>query len=200
MMISQGSSEANISLIVDESHIDAAVNALAALVKDGVVREVTHNKDVCAVAVVGAGMAGAAGTGGRIFTALGLAGVNVMMISQGSSEANISFVVRQEDGPRAVRVYARRVPALGGMQLTENEYRNAGVDIDLEATAIKALIKNLSFHRNGQLYDARERRAFSGLIDFGPKALALTTDGVGTKMLVADSCRTGARSGSTASR
>ncbi|MGA9086959.1 MAG: aspartate kinase [Methanoregula sp.] len=104
MMISQGSSEANISLIVDESHIDAAVNALAALVKDGVVREVTHNKDVCAVAVVGAGMAGAAGTGGRIFTALGLAGVNVMMISQGSSEANISFVVRQEDGPRAVRV------------------------------------------------------------------------------------------------
>jgi aspartate kinase len=104
MMISQGSSEANISLIVDESHIDAAVDALASLVKNGVVREVTRNKDVCAVAVVGAGMAGAAGTGGRIFTALGLAGVNVMMISQGSSEANISFVVRQEDGPRAVRV------------------------------------------------------------------------------------------------
>ncbi|WP_424037307.1 aspartate kinase [Methanoregula sp.] len=104
MMISQGSSEANISLIVDESHIGAAVDALAFLVKNGVVREVTRNKDVCAVAVVGAGMAGAAGTGGRIFTALGLAGVNVMMISQGSSEANISFVVRQEDGPRAVRV------------------------------------------------------------------------------------------------
>jgi aspartate kinase len=104
MMISQGSSEANISLIVDESHIDAAVDALAFLVKNGVVREVTRNKDVCAVAVVGAGMAGAAGTGGRIFTALGRAGVNVMMISQGSSEANISFVVKQEDGPRAVRV------------------------------------------------------------------------------------------------
>jgi aspartate kinase len=27
-----------------------------------------------------------------------------MMISQGSSEANISFVVSQNDGPRAVRV------------------------------------------------------------------------------------------------
>jgi len=104
MMISQGSSEANISLIVDESHLGAAVDALAFLVRDGIVREITHNKDVCAVAVVGAGMAGAAGTGGRIFTALGRAGVNVMMISQGSSEANISFVVRQEDGPRAVRV------------------------------------------------------------------------------------------------
>ena len=83
---------------------DAAVNALSALVEDGVVREVTHNHDVCAVAVVGAGMAGAAGTGGRIFTALGHAEVNVMMISQGSSEANISFVVSQDDGPQAVRV------------------------------------------------------------------------------------------------
>ena len=104
MMITQGSSEANISLIVDESHPQTAVDALAFLVKDGIVREVTHNKDVCAVAVVGAGMAGAAGSGGRIFSALGHAGVNVMMISQGSSEASISFVVRQEDGPRAVRV------------------------------------------------------------------------------------------------
>jgi aspartate kinase len=104
MMISQGSSEANISLIVDESHLSVAVDALAFLVEQGIVREVTHNHDVCAVAVVGAGMAGAAGTGGRIFTALGREGVNVMMISQGSSEANISFVVKQEDGPRAVRV------------------------------------------------------------------------------------------------
>jgi aspartate kinase len=104
MMISQGSSEANISLIVDEAHLNAAVHALADLVKQGVVREVTHNHDVCAVAVVGAGMAGAPGTGGRIFTSLGKTGVNVMMISQGSSEANISFVVKQQDGPRAVRV------------------------------------------------------------------------------------------------
>jgi aspartate kinase len=104
MMISQGSSEANISLIVDEPHLDIAVDALSGLVKQGVMRDVTFDHNVCAVAVVGAGMAGAPGTGGRIFTALGNAGINVMMISQGSSEANISFVVKQEDGPRAVRV------------------------------------------------------------------------------------------------
>jgi aspartate kinase len=104
MMISQGSSEANISLIVDENHLQAAIIALGDLVKQGFVREVSHNHDVCAVAVVGAGMAGAPGTCGRIFSALGAADVNVMMISQGSSEANISFVVSQSDGPRAVRV------------------------------------------------------------------------------------------------
>ena len=49
-------------------------DALAALAKQGIVREVTSNRDVCAVAVVGSGMAGAKGTGGRIFTALGKGG------------------------------------------------------------------------------------------------------------------------------
>jgi len=104
MMISQGSSEANITLVVEESQEETAREALLALVKQGMVRQVTSNRDVCAVAVVGSGMAGAKGTGGRIFTALGNGGINVMMISQGSSEVNISFVVRQEDGPRAMRI------------------------------------------------------------------------------------------------
>jgi aspartate kinase len=104
MMISQGSSEANISLIVDESQAALALDALTPLSRQGLVREVTSNRDVSAVAVVGSGMAGAKGTGGRIFTALGEGGVNVMMISQGSSEANISFIVREEDGPKAVRI------------------------------------------------------------------------------------------------
>ena len=104
MMISQGSSEANISLIIDEAQAAAAQESLAALAKQGVVREVTLDREVCAVAVVGSGMAGAKGTGGRIFTALGRADINVRMISQGSSEVNVSFVVKQEDGPRSVRV------------------------------------------------------------------------------------------------
>ncbi len=104
MMISQGSSEANISLIVDESHLEVAMDALSPLVKQGVVREVTYDRDVVAVAVVGAGMAGTPGTGGRIFTALGRAGINAMMISQGSSEVNVSFVVKGGDGKRALQV------------------------------------------------------------------------------------------------
>ncbi len=103
MMISQGSSEANISLIIDEGHLEAATEALSPLVACGLFRDLSSDRDVAAVAVVGSGMAGAPGTGGRIFTALGVHGINVMMISQGSSEANISFVVRAGDGPRALR-------------------------------------------------------------------------------------------------
>ncbi|HOJ96768.1 MAG TPA: aspartate kinase [Methanospirillum sp.] len=104
MMISQGSSEANITLIIEANQVRTAMEALQPLKERCVFRDITANEDVCAVAVVGSGMAGMAGTAGRTFSALGKAGINVMMISQGSSEVNISFVVRQEDGPRAVRV------------------------------------------------------------------------------------------------
>jgi len=65
-------------------------------------------------------------------------------------------------------------------------YRESGVDIDLEATAIKSLIKNLTFRRKGSYKMTGSLGHFAGLIDFGETALALTTDGVGTKMLVAD--------------
>jgi len=65
-------------------------------------------------------------------------------------------------------------------------YREAGVDIDLESTAIKALIQNLTYRRKGSFTMTGSTGHFAGLIDFGEMALALTTDGVGTKMLVAD--------------
>jgi len=84
--------------------MEIAAEALKPMVQQGIVREVTANPDVAAVAVVGSGMIGTPGISGRIFTALGLAGVNIMMISQGSSEVNVSFVVKESDGPKAVRV------------------------------------------------------------------------------------------------
>jgi phosphoribosylformylglycinamidine cyclo-ligase len=68
----------------------------------------------------------------------------------------------------------------------KDSYAEAGVDIDLEATAIKALIGNLTYRRTGSYRMMGAVGHFAGLIDFGPLALALTTDGVGTKMLVAD--------------
>src|SRR5512135_1529185 len=65
-------------------------------------------------------------------------------------------------------------------------YRDSCVDIALEATAIRSLIKNLTFRRKGNFTMTGSLGHFAGLIDFGEMALALTTDGVGTKMLVAD--------------
>ncbi|HWQ66375.1 MAG TPA: phosphoribosylformylglycinamidine cyclo-ligase [Methanospirillum sp.] len=65
-------------------------------------------------------------------------------------------------------------------------YREAGVDIDLEAQAVKALISQLTYRRTGEYTMASEIGHFAGLISFGKHVLALAVDGVGTKMLIAD--------------
>ena len=55
------------------------------------------------VTVVGAGMRKTHGVSGRIFSALGRAGVNVIVIAQGSSECSISMVVDRNDETPAIQ-------------------------------------------------------------------------------------------------
>jgi aspartate kinase len=102
VMISQGSSEANISIVIEERHVDKAEAALKEALPRDLVKDISHNHNVSAVAGVGAGMAGTPGVAARVFKAMGGAGINVVMISQGSSEHNISFVVSDDDAERAV--------------------------------------------------------------------------------------------------
>jgi len=68
-----------------------------------VVKAVSIIKSVGIVTVSGTGMIGSPGTAAKIFMALGSSNVNVMMISQGSSEATISCVVARKDVDDAVR-------------------------------------------------------------------------------------------------
>lgn len=65
-------------------------------------------------------------------------------------------------------------------------YKDAGVDINLEADGVKSLIQTLSYRRTGDHGMVGDVGHFSGLIDFGDKVLSLCTDGVGTKMRIAD--------------
>ncbi|HON80767.1 MAG TPA: phosphoribosylformylglycinamidine cyclo-ligase [Methanoregulaceae archaeon] len=65
-------------------------------------------------------------------------------------------------------------------------YRESGVDISREAEGISALVRALTFRRVGTVTMMGSVGHFAGLIDCGTHALALTVDGVGTKMLVAD--------------
>jgi phosphoribosylformylglycinamidine cyclo-ligase len=73
--------------------------------------------------------------------------------------------------------------------MSSHSYREAGVDIDLETTAIQSLIRNLTYRRTGSPAMMGGVGHFAGLIRFGEHVLALATDGVGTKMLVADQMR-----------
>ncbi|HVP24551.1 MAG TPA: phosphoribosylformylglycinamidine cyclo-ligase [Methanomicrobiales archaeon] len=68
-------------------------------------------------------------------------------------------------------------------------YRAAGVDIDLVEEAIGALTGKVTFRRKGPYGMLGRVGHYAGLIDLGDRVLALTTDGVGTKMLVADHLR-----------
>lgn len=103
-MISQSVSEANISFIIRRDLAEKACSILeTALLGRGIVRDVSIEDDICVVAVIGAGMRGTPGIAARVFSAVARKGVNVRMIAQGSSELNISFVVKEVDGETAVR-------------------------------------------------------------------------------------------------
>jgi aspartate kinase len=95
-------SEVSISLTVDDTASLPAVKAdLAAL------GEVRVLDGMAIVSVVGRGFVSRPGLAGRIFQTL--RDVNVVMISFGASDVNVSFVVAQDDAERAVRLLHREL-------------------------------------------------------------------------------------------
>jgi aspartate kinase len=104
MMVSTAVSEANISLIIRRNLVGRALSTLEiALLGRGIVSEVTAEDDVAVIAVMGANMKGTLGIASKIFAVVANAGINIRMIAQGSSELNISFVVKEKDGAAVVR-------------------------------------------------------------------------------------------------
>jgi aspartate kinase len=103
MMVSTAVSEANISIIIKRNQLEKAISTLEiALLGKGLGNKVTSEDDVCVIAAMGANMKGSLGVASRIFTAVAKKKINIHMIAQGSSELNISFVVKERDGPTAV--------------------------------------------------------------------------------------------------
>jgi len=66
------------------------------------VKNVTSIDHLSLVAIEGNGMLGVPGVSARIFTTLARVKVNVMMISQASSEHNVCLVIPRKDSPNAV--------------------------------------------------------------------------------------------------
>ncbi len=103
LMISQSSSEESITLAIPKGSGQRAQNALElSLLGSKQVREVSIEGGLSIVAVVGAGMRGTPGVAARVFGTMAANEVNIRAIAQGSSELNISFIVRKEDGKKAV--------------------------------------------------------------------------------------------------
>jgi aspartate kinase len=103
LMISQSSSEESITLAIPKASGSTAQNALElSLLGSKQVREVSIEGGLSIVAVVGAGMRGTPGVAARVFGTMASHKVNIRAIAQGSSELNISFIIKKEDSKKAV--------------------------------------------------------------------------------------------------
>jgi bifunctional aspartokinase / homoserine dehydrogenase 1 len=111
LMISQASSENNICFVLSAAEAPRVVTALRSALEfelmRGHIEEISAEQQVAIVAAVGDRMRGTPGIAATVFGALGDAGVNVIAISQGSSERNISLVVTERDAAAAVRAIHR---------------------------------------------------------------------------------------------
>ncbi|MBR4181188.1 MAG: phosphoribosylformylglycinamidine cyclo-ligase [Candidatus Methanomethylophilaceae archaeon] len=65
-------------------------------------------------------------------------------------------------------------------------YAKSGVNIDQKSSAIKALVDEIGYKRTGIGQNVRMSGLFASLIDFGDKYITLATDGVGSKLMIAE--------------
>ena len=96
------------------------------------VKGITTIESVALINLEGAGMIGVPGTAHRLFGALREEGVNVILISQGSSEHSICCAIPQEQASRAAAV----VREAFARELKEGQIQNVDVDLDLAILAI----------------------------------------------------------------
>ncbi len=106
VIITQGSSESSITFAVAPSQAKNAQKAaemeFVFELREGLVEPLRIEDKLSVVAVVGENMRYRPGIAGRLFSALGKNGVNIVAIAQGSSELNISVVIPEPDETKAL--------------------------------------------------------------------------------------------------
>ena len=94
----------SVSVIVADSYITPKLNKVLEELKIYLnVDSISWERDISLIAVVGRGMIKEKGVSSRTFTALAREGVNIKMISQGSSEINIIIGVETKDFEKAIQ-------------------------------------------------------------------------------------------------
>ena len=107
MLITQASSEHSICLAIPATLLDKAKDVLhehleADIARKHITRIITKH-DCAILSVIGDQMIGKVGIAARLCTALAKANINIAAISQGSSECNISVVLRNADVKKALQ-------------------------------------------------------------------------------------------------
>ncbi|MEX2573289.1 MAG: bifunctional aspartate kinase/homoserine dehydrogenase I, partial [Balneolaceae bacterium] len=106
VLITQASSEHTVTLAVLPEYGKRAEQVIQKEfyleLREDVIDDVLIEKDLSVIAIVGDNMRQIPGIAGRVFSALGRNGINIVAIAQGSSERNISFVVSGKDLGKAM--------------------------------------------------------------------------------------------------
>ncbi len=93
-----------LSVVVSDAQLGDKLDAVIQELRQEVHPDrIDIDKNLALIATVGRGMASTPGMAGRLFGALGKAGINIRMIDQGSSELNIIVGVNIDDYEPAVR-------------------------------------------------------------------------------------------------
>lgn len=108
MMISLCSSEYSMCLAIPPDKGDIAKAALEKEFEEEIrtllIDRVIVDEKMAIIGVVGENMHHSPGVSGRLFSSLGRNGINVVAMTQGSSELNISFVIDKENEVKALQV------------------------------------------------------------------------------------------------
>lgn len=106
IFITQASSEHSITIGFNQTDIEIASEAISnefsIEIQIGKVNELEIEKNLSIVAIVGDKMKKSIGLAGKAFNSLGKNGVNIRSIAQGSSERNISMVIKRDDLKKAL--------------------------------------------------------------------------------------------------
>ena len=112
IFITQASSEHSITLAVADAQIETARKAVnkefSAERKLGIIDPLLVETGLSIIALVGDNMKSSLGLSGKAFDALGKNGVNIRAIAQGSTERNISCVVKKSNVTKALNVLHER--------------------------------------------------------------------------------------------
>jgi homoserine O-acetyltransferase len=135
--------EKNIPLrILNTFNNDNAGTLIGLETENGGIKSLTVDKDVTLINLIGRGLLGKVGVDGRIFTALGNENISVSIISQGSSERGIGFIVNAKNGYKAKTVLEKEF---------ENEFKTKDVSqifVTEKVSVISIIGQSLhSFHQ-----------------------------------------------------
>jgi aspartokinase/homoserine dehydrogenase 1 len=108
ILITQASSEYSISFALSPCDSDRALKALEAEFETEIklrnVLNIVIEKELSVIAIVGEQMKNTPGISANLFTSLGRNGISVIATAQGSSELNISVVIKKESLDKALNV------------------------------------------------------------------------------------------------